>query len=206
MLVEPQWKAQDLSSDVTEQGYSQHHVILCDRPKITQQQIKARLKDVQCLILESKNKDIAQSYKSYTVQIFEVIQTLIKTKSKEHVLIQVVVPNEGDGQLLSGITGFLKTVQIENPKLICQLIETDTNDNVDGLLAKLTENRISPYDAHIRYKNNQRYVVSWQEVKTLPENVTIPWHHQGVYLITGGAGGLGLIFAEEIVRQVKDPL
>ena len=43
-------------------------------------------------------------------------------------LIQVVVPNEGDGQLLSGITGFLKTVQIENPKLICQLIETDTND------------------------------------------------------------------------------
>ena len=77
LLVEPQWKAQDLSSDVTEQGYSQHHVILCDRPKITQQQIKARLKDVQCLILESKNKDIAQSYKSYTVQIFEVIQTLI---------------------------------------------------------------------------------------------------------------------------------
>ena len=34
--------------------------------------------------------------------------------------------------------------------------------------------------------------------------VELPWRDGGVYLITGGAGGLGLIFAEEIVRRVKD--
>ena len=29
----------------------------------------------------------------------------------------------------------------------------------------------------------------------------IPWKDQGVYLITGGAGGLGLIFAKEIAAE-----
>ena len=28
----------------------------------------------------------------------------------------------------------------------------------------------------------------------------VPWRDGGVYLITGGAGGLGLIFAEAIAR------
>ena len=32
----------------------------------------------------------------------------------------------------------------------------------------------------------------------------MPWRDGGVYLITGGAGGLGLIFAEEIARGAKD--
>lgn len=35
------------------------------------------------------------------------------------------------------------------------------------------------------------------------ENNDIPWKDNGVYLITGGIGGLGLIFAKEIVHKVK---
>jgi acyl transferase domain-containing protein/acyl carrier protein len=31
-----------------------------------------------------------------------------------------------------------------------------------------------------------------------------PWKNDGVYLLTGGAGGLGLIFAEEIARSVQN--
>ena len=31
----------------------------------------------------------------------------------------------------------------------------------------------------------------------------LPWKNGGVYLITGGAGGLGLIFANEIAQKVK---
>ncbi|PAE74450.1 KR domain-containing protein, partial [Bacillus velezensis] len=32
----------------------------------------------------------------------------------------------------------------------------------------------------------------------------IPWKDEGVYLLTGGAGGIGLIFAEEIASRVKN--
>ncbi|PEW08370.1 SDR family NAD(P)-dependent oxidoreductase, partial [Bacillus cereus] len=46
-----------------------------------------------------------------------------------------------------------------------------------------------------------------QETELLDDRnkeVEIPWKEGGVYLITGGAGGLGFIFAEEITRKVKD--
>ncbi|SDN37786.1 Ketoacyl-synthetase C-terminal extension, partial [Dendrosporobacter quercicolus] len=52
--------------------------------------------------------------------------------------------------------------------------------------------------------DNKRWVAGWSEVKTSPENVGLPWKEQGVYLITGGAGGLGLIFAREITQRVKN--
>ncbi|KOS52444.1 SDR family NAD(P)-dependent oxidoreductase, partial [Bacillus amyloliquefaciens] len=32
----------------------------------------------------------------------------------------------------------------------------------------------------------------------------VPWKDEGVYLLTGGAGGIGLIFAEEIASRVKN--
>ena len=35
------------------------------------------------------------------------------------------------------------------------------------------------------------------------EERRLPWKDQGVYLITGGAGGLGLLFAREIAQQAK---
>ncbi|PEW10109.1 SDR family NAD(P)-dependent oxidoreductase, partial [Bacillus cereus] len=35
------------------------------------------------------------------------------------------------------------------------------------------------------------------------KEVEIPWKEGGIYLITGGAGGLGFVFAEEIARKIK---
>ncbi|WP_436884952.1 KR domain-containing protein, partial [Bacillus velezensis] len=37
-----------------------------------------------------------------------------------------------------------------------------------------------------------------------PQSGAVPWKDEGVYLLTGGAGGIGLIFAEEIASRVKN--
>ena len=37
-----------------------------------------------------------------------------------------------------------------------------------------------------------------------PAAAALPWRDGGVYLITGGAGGLGLLFAEAIAKQARD--
>ena len=50
-------------------------------------------------------------------------------------------------------------------------------------------------------QDGKRMIVGWSELE-VPE-AGIPWKDQGVYLITGGAGGLGQIFAAEIARNVK---
>jgi len=45
-----------------------------------------------------------------------------------------------------------------------------------------------------------------EEIKDLPSEADIVWKENGVYLITGGTGGLGLIFAKEICKNVKNPV
>jgi NAD(P)-dependent dehydrogenase (short-subunit alcohol dehydrogenase family) len=41
-------------------------------------------------------------------------------------------------------------------------------------------------------------------LSTPVEEEDIPWKDNGIYLVTGGAGGLGLIFAEDITKKTKD--
>src|SRR5262249_5836490 len=62
-------------------------------------------------------------------------------------------------------------------------------------------------DQQICYRDGKRLVAAWREVETdhtAGRESGIPWRDGGVYLISGGAGGLGLIFAEEIVQRARD--
>ena len=138
------------------------------------------------------------------MQAFEEIQRILKTKPRGNVLIQIVVPAQKEPQLLSGLTGLLKTAQLENPKLSGQLIEVEDGIDAQAIIEKLKENRLCPGDNHVRYWKNKRYVVEWKEFVVAPGDVSIPWKDQGVYLITGGSGGLGLIFVKEIVQKARD--
>jgi polyketide synthase PksN len=115
-----------------------------------------------------------------------------------------VVRTQGEQQLVSGLSGLLKTAQLENPKLMGQLIEVDEREAAEEIIEKLKDNSQSPIDNHIRYQNDKRYVASWSEIEVSQETVRIPWKDQGAYLITGGTGGLGLLFAEEIAQKVKE--
>ncbi|WP_217636936.1 SDR family NAD(P)-dependent oxidoreductase [Dendrosporobacter quercicolus] len=119
-------------------------------------------------------------------------------------MIQIIVFSQDEEQLFSGLAGLLKTAQLEHPRLVGQLIEVEPEETAEGIVAKLRTDRRSAIDSHIRYQDNKRWVAGWSEVKTSPENVGLPWKEQGVYLITGGAGGLGLIFAREITQRVKN--
>ncbi|KAF6592203.1 hypothetical protein H6F38_34820, partial [Paenibacillus sp. EKM208P] len=68
----------------------------------------------------------------------------------------------------------------------------------------LQENSRSSIEPYIRYQQGRRHVAVWTEIKASGEAISIPWKDRGVYLITGGTGSLGLIFAEEITRQARD--
>ncbi|WP_339521582.1 SDR family NAD(P)-dependent oxidoreductase [Pseudomonas sp. EL_65y_Pfl2_R96] len=57
-------------------------------------------------------------------------------------------------------------------------------------------------DERVRYQGGRRQVASWQEA-SLPDADAAPWRDGGVYLLTGGAGGLGLLLAESIARQAR---
>jgi polyketide synthase PksN len=203
LMFEPIWKEQIVNQKVLPPDYAQHLIIFCEPNKVFNEKIKNYMNNVSCITLQSNQKDIEERFQTYAIQAFEKIQGILKDKPKSKVLIQIVVSMREEQQLFSGLSGLLKTAQLENPQIIGQLIEMESWDDTVGIAEKLKENSQSPMDSQIRYKNGKRWVVGWNEIEKSQGAVVVPWKDNGIYLITGGAGGLGLIFAEEIARKVR---
>ncbi|QNV57856.1 Polyketide synthase PksN [Paenibacillus polymyxa E681] len=204
LMLEPVWEEQAIALEGTAPEYQQHLVILCEPGYISGEIIESQMNGVQCLILQSEEKSIDARFRTYATQVFEAIQHILKTESKGKTLVQLVVPVQDHQQVFSGLSGLLKTAWLENPVLVSQLIEMDVEQDSAGMINILQENSRSSIEPHIRYQSGRRHVAVWTEIKASGEAISIPWKDRGVYLITGGTGSLGLIFAEEITRQARD--
>ncbi|AOO62161.1 type I polyketide synthase [Bacillus velezensis] len=145
---------------------------------------------------------IEDRYDACAAELSAIVKRLIKEKQKKKTLIQLLVPDRGEDNVLAGLAAFLKTAHLEHPKLYGQVIQADPDESASALLAKLKENRAHPEQTEIRYEAGKRLVRNWRHLP--PQRSTIPWKDEGVYLLTGGAGGIGLIFAEEIASRVKN--
>ncbi len=204
LMLEPRWK-EDACEKGTAASYTGHMVILCDMKGVSTDSIEAGMDGVRCLLLESDSNDIEERFESYALELFKEIKGILKDKNKGKVLIQLIVPSQNEGKLLSGLQGLLKTAHLENPKIIGQVIEAECGANSQWIIEKAQENSLNAEDHHVCYKSGKRYTAKWSQIQASKYS-EVPWKNRGVYLITGGAGGLGLIFAEEISRQVKNSI
>ncbi len=107
------------------------------------------------------------------------------------------------------INGFIKTLLLEHPKLHCKVLEIQQSKSSYD---KILDTVLAEFDSGIqgattiRYEEQKRYVRKVKEF-SLEEDDTanqgLGLKEKGVYIITGGAGGLGLIFAEYLANQCK---
>jgi polyketide synthase PksN len=204
LILQPYWKEQAVTKGAVAPEYTESLVLFCEPGEDFSENTETLVGGENFRILRSPEKDIHQRYQFYVTRAFEEIQRILKDKPAGKVLVQITLPNQGQSQLFTGLSGLLKTARLENPKLIGQLIEIEPGWDLKKILNILKENRRSPNENHIRYQDGKRWISGWKEVEASKENLGHPWRDRGVYLITGGAGGLGLIFAKEIVRQVKE--
>ncbi len=200
LALEPLWKAQAIDSTLAEAAadlrYQIHSAFLLEMQAIPS------CDGIDISVLDERSAPIEQRFQSYASQILKKIQNLLASRPEGLVLLQVVVPSSGEGNLFSSLAGLLKTAALENSKFIGQMIEMERSEK--RLLERLQENKNRLEDVHIRYEDNDRYVLGWRELACTQLDRSLPWKDKGVYLITGGTGGLGLIFAKEIAKWVKD--
>ena len=111
----------------------------------------------------------------------------------------------GEGALFASLSGLLKTARLEHPKLLGQVIGLEAGEALGSVVARLRENASAPQDDQVRYCAGERQVAGWAELSSTSTPGGMPWRDRGVYLLSGGAGGLGLIFAREIAARVQEP-
>jgi iturin family lipopeptide synthetase A len=96
--------------------------------------------------------------------------------------------------------GLGKTVFSENEQLKCRAIDIDRYTAPDKIIAEILTSG-STYQ--VAYRRNQRYIEEFQtvELQNKPGNHGIK--DGGVYIITGGTGGVGLEIGKYLARKAK---
>ncbi|HET8887713.1 MAG TPA: SDR family NAD(P)-dependent oxidoreductase, partial [Candidatus Angelobacter sp.] len=109
------------------------------------------------------------------------------------------------------VSGFVKALRLEHPKLLCKVLEVrQDSPGYDQILQAVSaELQTQTQDATgVRYVAQERYIkklrtFNVEETNGSPTSQNLSIKENGVYLITGGAGGLGLIFAEFLAKEHK---
>ncbi|MCG8334908.1 MAG: SDR family NAD(P)-dependent oxidoreductase, partial [Proteobacteria bacterium] len=203
LIAQPYWQEAALNEEKQLPDIIQHVVFTCEiNEEIVLDKIKGQFNEQFHLKLEPKQSAIEDRFTSYAAKIFKKIKTILRSNPRKDVLVQLVIHNQAEDKIFSGFIGMLRTAQLENPRFKGQLIEVENDLDGEALVKILQDNRRRLDDQHIRYENGIRKILCLREIENLPNEANIPWKEQGVYLITGGVGGLGLIFAKEIGNTI----
>lgn len=206
-VFRPHWIARDLSDvspghrapDGTAGG---HLVVLCHVDGIDPAEIENQLGDARCIILGPTRSELPQTYADDCRKLLEAIQAIQRSRPKGPVLIQLAGGRESE-PILHGLGGLLKTAQLESSTIRGQVIHVDGRFSVPELVAVLKAEALDGQFTEVRYDDETRWVAAWQLATVGP--ATVPWRPGGVYVISGGAGRLGLLLAQEIAGRTEAP-
>ncbi len=153
----------------------------------------------------------ALRYEAIALQVFEQLQDALKRTGGETTLLQCVIADTAEGRLLTGLGGMLRTAALENPALTAQLVIVQAQATPEALAADLAEAAAQPQRSPLLSSAEGWRRLDWTLLSQAAADANdahgdlgdSPYREDGVYLITGGLGGLGGVFARDILDHAQ---
>ncbi len=103
----------------------------------------------------------------------------------------------------SAAAGFFRTLGAESARLSFKAVAFDDTESEDFAERLLEESGTAdPAGSEIRHRARERFALDWSEAETTDAGAPASTlRREGVYLITGGAGGVGAHLAEFLARE-----
>lgn len=165
--------------------------------------------------IRDEGPDVADQLNAGMHSLFHISHALLAQKVKRKIrLLYVYLEEEDVSQALNGaVGGFAKTMRLEYPSFEFKTIQMPPARRAISA-TRLSEIVLAEFglgpDAgvEIRYdEEGRRWRRAFQECTPPRTSAISPLlRNGGVYLITGGGGGLGLIFAEYLARNYRAKL
>lgn len=186
-----------LFTDLSQQSFIPHHIIHNWSPTT----------------FATSKADIDQHLTLGLYSLYFLSQTLWEQKTKAPIqLLYMFTTSEHDRlPLSSAVSGFAKTIRLENPAFTYKTVEINLAERdqafVMNRMSEFIHRELTTQDdaAEVRYDSNgQRLIKTLQELgnqSVTSEDHSLLLKNNGVYLITGGAGGVGLIFARHLASK-----
>ncbi|MGH9349345.1 MAG: SDR family NAD(P)-dependent oxidoreductase [Vicinamibacterales bacterium] len=208
LLLCPDWTAEPAVTSADAE-FEQHVVVLCELDRIAPEDVQETLQrswgnaSVTCTAFHGSAERIDLRYASHAERLVALLAGILQAKPAASVLVQLAYRREGDGRMFRGLSGLLKTACVESTRLVCQAIGVDGDPGTAFMAAILEGNARCWQDQEVEYRSQARLVMQWRELQhaATEERAFVPWRPGGTYLLTGGAGGVGLLFAREIARR-----
>jgi amino acid adenylation domain-containing protein len=116
---------------------------------------------------------------------------------------QAVSPDDAVACEKSSTTGLLKTIPQEMPWLTCSQVDLQTDRlEVNGAHV-LNELRLLPGEQQVAYRNGERWVPRLDKVDfaQAAKLERLPFKQGGIYLLSGGLGGVGAEIAKYLLER-----
>jgi polyketide synthase PksN len=156
---------------------------------------------------DARAVDLGDALDSEAVTFEQQVERLLTTiqealRSKNPTLLQVIATASGADGCLAGLSGMLATAAMEDPNLIAQLVLLATDSPSSAQTIETLKGIGEGGSGTVRLGDTLS--IERFEECVLPASAPNPWRDGGVYLISGGGGAIGLLFAEEIARRTRD--
>ncbi|MCY8910324.1 amino acid adenylation domain-containing protein [Bacillus atrophaeus] len=154
------------------------------------------------------NNEMNEMMQKGFYSIFYLTKSLLEKAPHERVKLLVTYRDEANisSALGGAISGFAKSVQLEHPKMSFKIVQ------LPAVLTQLNHILLSELEdedaEEIRYTDEGRFIkrIKENDMEKETANKPLPFRNNGVYLITGGMGELGLIVAKYLARTLQAKL
>lgn len=104
------------------------------------------------------------------------------------------------------LLGLCRSIPLEYPHIRCAAIDVGSAASMRLPAALLAEMEAGLPEAEVVYRGGHRWRLQYESVR-LPwqRPQDIPLRDEGVYLLTGGLGGVGLALADALARNTRQP-
>ncbi len=171
-----------------------HYIIMTEFMKCRMNALKEKVKHVNFIYLKSDKTSNEDKFEAYAIQLIEEIKKIFQENLNRELFLQLILSEE---QYCPALGGILKTARLENPKLHWEMLELESSSRTLDFIRNVNPVLLN---YHVRYADSKVYINTWEEMN-VTHDAAAPWKDGKVYLITGGAGGLGLLFAEDIKKN-----
>jgi acyl transferase domain-containing protein len=105
------------------------------------------------------------------------------------------------------ILGACRVIPQEYPNISCCAIDLEiTNEqSIDRAIAEILTQANTPSDSIVAYRGNYRWLPIAEPLYLEPVDSQTALRERGVYMITGGMGGIGLTIATHLAQTVQQP-
>lgn len=150
--------------------------------------------------------NLKSNIESSVYSFYNLIKALLAKRFSDDVNITIIGKGlpvvAGDIVIpeMASLASFSKVVSVEYPNFDCRYVDIDDRTNVDTIINDILANNIKENHA---FRNNTRFSETLKEIALVKKNdVTV--RDGGVYLITGGTGGLGLEMAQYVGERASN--